>query len=63
VVKKFVEYVELVIKEFGEYIDYAVVINEPQIYALNAYLGALSPDNAFPPFTTMWEKRYNASAK
>lgn len=50
VVKKFVEYVELVTKEFGEYIDYAVVINEPQIYALNAYLGALSPDNAFPPF-------------
>ena len=49
VVKKFVEYVELVIKEFGEYIDYAVVINEPQIYALNAYLGGLSPDMAFPP--------------
>ncbi|MEM2135136.1 MAG: family 1 glycosylhydrolase [Candidatus Jordarchaeaceae archaeon] len=50
VVKKFVEYVELVVKEFGEYIDYAVVINEPQIYALNAYLGGLSPDSAFPPF-------------
>ncbi|MGQ9722232.1 MAG: family 1 glycosylhydrolase [Candidatus Jordarchaeum sp.] len=50
VVKKFVEYVELGIKEFGDYIDYAVVINEPQIYALNAYLGALSPDSAFQPF-------------
>jgi beta-glucosidase len=50
IVKKFVEYVELVVKEFGDYIDYAVVINEPQIYALNAYMGASSPDNAFPPF-------------
>lgn len=60
VVKKFVEYVELTIKEFGDYIDYAVVINEPQIYALNAYLGAVSPDNALKPFHNDMEEAFTS---
>lgn len=49
VVKKFSEYVELVSKEFGKYIDYCVVINEPGVFALNAYLTEASPDKGMPP--------------
>ncbi|MEM2135139.1 MAG: family 1 glycosylhydrolase [Candidatus Jordarchaeaceae archaeon] len=62
VVKKFVEYVELVIKEFGEYIDYAVVINEPQMYALLAYMGRLSLHNALPPFHNSVEEAFACGA-
>jgi beta-glucosidase len=42
IVKKFSEYVELVTKELGQYIDYCVVVNEPCVVALNAYLSDAS---------------------
>jgi len=44
IVEKFVKYVDFVSSEFGEYIDYYVVINEPAIYALSSYGQA-----EFPP--------------
>jgi len=46
IVEKFVEYVDFVSSEFGEYIDYYVVINEPAVYAVNSYL---SGEAGFPP--------------
>jgi beta-glucosidase len=46
VVEKFVSYVDFVSSEFGEYIDYYVVINEPAIYAINSYM---TGDAGFPP--------------
>nr|MDO8134131.1 family 1 glycosylhydrolase [Candidatus Njordarchaeum guaymaensis] len=49
VVKKFSQYLELVSKELGDYIDYCVVINEPGGFALNAYLTESSPDKGMPP--------------
>nr|MDO8100836.1 family 1 glycosylhydrolase [Candidatus Njordarchaeota archaeon] len=47
ILKKFSEYVELVSKEFGGYIDYCVVINEPDVYAWYCY--QTSPDKGMPP--------------
>jgi len=45
-VEKFVEYVNFVSSEFGDYIDYYVVINEPAIYAVNSYM---TGEVGFPP--------------
>ena len=46
-VEKFVEYVDFVSSEFGEYIDYYVVINEPAVYAYNSYM---TGETGFPPY-------------
>jgi beta-glucosidase len=46
IVEKFVEYVDFVSSEFGEYIDYYVVINEPAVYAYNSYM---TGEAGFPP--------------
>ena len=45
-VEKFVEYVDFVSSEFGDYIDYYVVINEPAVYAYNSYM---TGEAGFPP--------------
>jgi beta-glucosidase len=50
ILKKFAGYLELVSKEFGNYIDYCVVINEPGVVALNSYLLSSSPDKGMPPY-------------
>jgi len=47
IVEKFVEYVNFVSSEFGEYIDYYVVINEPAAYAYNSYM---TGETGFPPY-------------
>jgi len=39
----FLEFVNLVIKEFGAYVDYWVVLNEPMIHVFNAYVIAKFP--------------------
>jgi beta-glucosidase len=49
IVKKFSQYVELVSKELGEYIDYCIIVNEPGVVALNAYMTEASPDKGMPP--------------
>jgi len=46
-VKKFLEYVEFVSREFDEYIDYYVSINEPTIYSQLAYQAG---NKGLPPF-------------
>ncbi|MGQ9623959.1 MAG: family 1 glycosylhydrolase, partial [Candidatus Bathycorpusculaceae bacterium] len=46
VMEKFVSYVDFVSSEFGEYIDYYVVVNEPAIYAINSYM---TGEVGFPP--------------
>lgn len=46
-VTKFLDYVELVCQEFGDYIDYYVTVNEPTIYTQMAYSAG---PNGLPPY-------------
>ena len=46
VVQKFLEYVELVVDRVGDLIDYFIVINEPMMYGLLAYMLG---DRGLPP--------------
>jgi beta-glucosidase len=55
VVKKFSEYVELVAMELGQYIDYCLVVNEPCVVALNAYLSEASVYRMPPGHNDMGE--------
>lgn len=55
IVKKFSEYVDLVAKELGQYIDYCLVVNEPCATALNAYLTESSPWRMPPRHNDMGE--------
>jgi beta-glucosidase len=55
IVKRFSEYVELVAKELGQYIDYCVVVNEPCVVALNAYLAEASAFSMPPSHNDMGE--------
>lgn len=48
-VEKFLEYVDFVSSEFGDYVDYYVVINEPAAYAYNSYM---TGKDGFPPYHT-----------
>lgn len=48
-IEKFVSYVDFVSLEFGDYIDYYVVINEPAIYA---YLSYMVGEMGLPPCHT-----------
>ena len=41
----YLRYVDLVIKEFGSYIDYWVTLNEPMVHAANGYLKGKFPPN------------------
>jgi len=46
-VEKFLDYVDFVSREFDEYIDYYVTINEPTLYAQLAYL---ADEKDLPPY-------------
>lgn len=47
IVEKFVDYVDFVSSEFGDYIDYYVAMNEPAVYAVNSYM---TGEAGFPPY-------------
>lgn len=50
VVERFLRYVKLIIAEFGGYIDYWVVLNEPMVHVSNGYLSGKFPPNRKNPF-------------
>jgi len=49
-VDRFSRYVELVCREFGSYIDYCLVVNDPAGSALKSYFVGASPDRGLPPY-------------
>jgi beta-glucosidase len=49
-VDKFSKFIELVAREFGSYIDYCFIINDPAVVALNSYFAGTSPDRGLPPY-------------
>ena len=50
VVSKFSQYVELVSSEFGSYIDYCLIVNDPSSVAQKSYFIGSSPDRGLPPY-------------
>ncbi|MFH1744903.1 MAG: glycoside hydrolase family 1 protein [bacterium] len=44
-IKHFLEYVKVVVENFGEYIDYWITLNEPMIHISNGYLTGKFPPN------------------
>lgn len=47
VIKRFVQYVELVARELGGLIDVAVIFNEPNVYVMLSYVRGVLPPHAF----------------